>query len=80
MQTKIQKWGNSLGLRIPKAFAQEAHVEEGSVVDVAVKDGELVIRPLRSARYNLKALVQGVNSENLHEAVATGPARGREAW
>lgn len=80
MQTKILKWGNSLGLRIPKAFAKEARVEEGSLVDVAVEDGELVVRALRSQRYDLESLVRGIKTANLHEPVDTGPARGREAW
>lgn len=80
MQTKIQKWGNSLGLRIPKAFAEEARVQEGSIVDVALEDGELVVRPLRSSRYDLQSLVREVKPSNLHEAVDTGPPRGRESW
>ena len=38
MQTKVQKWGNSLGLRIPKSFAEQAGVEAGSEVDLSVED------------------------------------------
>jgi antitoxin MazE len=45
MQTKIQKWGNSLGLRIPRSFAAEAQVEEGATVDLSVEDGRLLVRP-----------------------------------
>ena len=48
MQTKIQKWGNSLGLRIPKSFAAEAQVEEGTTVDMSVQNGRLLLRPLRA--------------------------------
>lgn len=80
MQTKIQRWGNSLGLRIPKAFAEEAHVEAGSTVDIAVEGGELVIRPVRSRRYDLASLVNAVTTKNVHDAVETGPAVGREGW
>ena len=53
MQTRIQKWGNSLGLRIPKAFAEEAGVEAGSEVDLSLEDGELIIRPKRVPKYDL---------------------------
>ncbi len=78
--TKIQKWGNSLGLRIPKSFAEEAGVEAGSEVDLSVKDGELVVRPRRLPTYNLKDLLRGVTAENVHEEIDTGPRVGRETW
>ena len=80
MLTKIQKWGNSLGLRIPKAFAAEASVEAGSTVDIAIEDGDLVIRPVRRPRYSLQELLRGINARNRHEAASTGEPVGREVW
>lgn len=80
MQTKIQWWGNSLGLRIPKSFAQEARVEAGSAVDITVEDGGLVVRPVRPRAYSLRSLVRAINSGNIHEAVETGSPVGRETW
>jgi antitoxin MazE len=80
MQTKIQKWGNSLGLRIPKSFAAEAQMEEGSTVDLSVADGELVVKPLRPRKYVLRDLLRAVNAKNLHGEVDTGDPVGREAW
>ncbi len=80
MLTKVRKWGNSLGLRIPKAFADEASVEEGSTVDLSVFEGRIVVRPVPGPRYELSELLGGVTDENLHGEVATGPLRGREAW
>ena len=80
MQTKIQKWGNSLGLRIPKALAEQAGVEAGSDVDLSVKDGKLVVRPRRRRRYELKRLLQAVTAENVHKEIETGEPVGREAW
>lgn len=79
LKTKIQKWGNSLGLRIPKAFAEEANVQEGSIVDVAVENGHLVVRRQRT-EYDLASLVASIKPENLHGSIDTGPARGRESW
>lgn len=78
METKIQRWGNSLGLRIPKPLAEEAKVEAGSTVDLSIEDGELIVRPLRR-RYDLRSLVRGINSDNLHEEIDTGAPVGREA-
>ncbi len=80
MQTKVQKWGNSLGLRIPRAFAAEARVDEGATVDLSVESGNLLVRPVRPRRYVLRQLLKGVNPRNLHGEVATGDAVGREIW
>ena len=80
MLTKIQKWGNSLGLRIPKAFAAEAEVQAGSTVDICVENGDLVVRPVHRRQYVLSELLKGVNSSNLHEEIGTGDPVGREAW
>ena len=80
MVTKIQKWGNSLALRIPKSFAKEAGVEEGSAVDLFLDGDRLVIRPLRNERYQLSDLLSQVREDNLHEEISTGDALGREAW
>jgi antitoxin MazE len=80
MLTRIQKWGNSLGLRIPKSFAADLEVEAGSTVDIRVENGELVIRPVRRRQYDLRELLSGVNARNLHGEIGTGDAVGREAW
>ncbi len=80
MITKLQKWGNSLGLRIPKSFAAEAQVEAGSTVDISVEDGGLVVRPMRRKKYVLSELLRRVSSQNIHDEIATGEPVGREVW
>ena len=80
MQTKIHKWGNSLGLRIPRAFAEEAGVEAGSEVDLSIHDGDLVVRPARRRKYRLKALLRKMTARNLHGEVDSGHPVGREVW
>lgn len=80
MQTKIQKWGNSLGLRIPRSFAAEAQVSEGATVDLSVENGRLLVRPLRRRKYVLGDLLKKVTPRNMHREVSTGEAVGREAW
>ena len=80
MVTKVLKWGNSLGVRIPRAFAAEAEVEVGSSVDMSVHKGRLVIRPVRRRRFVLQDLVKRISSRNLHGEVRTGAAVGREVW
>ena len=80
MQTRIQKWGNSLGLRIPRSYAAEAQVEAGATVDLSVENGRLLVRPLRVRKYSLKVLLRKVSRRNVHGGVSTGKAVGREAW
>jgi len=80
MRTKIEKCGNSLGLRIPRALAAEARVEEGAIVDLSVENGRLLIRPLRIRKYSLKSLLRKVSSSrNLHRKVSTTSLVGGEA-
>jgi antitoxin MazE len=80
VHTKIQKWGNSLGLRIPRSFAVEAQVEEGATVDLSVQNGQLLVRPVRIRKHALSALLRKVSRRNLHGEVSTGRSVGREAW
>jgi antitoxin MazE len=80
MKTRIQKWGNSLALRIPKSVAAESHLEQGMLVEVSLLDGKLLVTPLRPPAVSLEELLQGITPENLHHEVDTGPAVGNEAW
>jgi antitoxin MazE len=80
MQTRIQKWGHSLGLRIPRALAAEAQVEEGQEVDLTVQNGCLRIRPLRPRRYALTELLKRVTPDNIHAEISSGEPIGRETW
>jgi antitoxin MazE len=80
MQTKIQKWGNSLAVRIPQAFVREAHVRYGTWVDLSVADGKIVIDPHAEPNYRLEDLLKGVTKLNRHSEVDTGRAVGKEVW
>jgi len=80
MRVQIQKWGNSLALRIPKPFAEEAEVREGTVVNLSLAEGKLVAVPDVKRRYTLKQLLSKVTKGNLHKEVSFGRAVGREAW
>lgn len=78
MVTRVQKWGNSLGVRLPKSAAQEAHVRNGSPVDVRVKNGEIIVHPVRRAHFSLGELLKGVRPGNIHTELDAGAPRGRE--
>jgi len=77
--TQISKWGNSLGLRLPKSVALEAQLAEGDTVDVSVDNGAIVIRPSRP-RYALNELVGRITPRNRHAESDWGSPLGHEVW
>lgn len=80
MLTKVQKWGNSLALRIPKAFALDAQLENDSVVEVSLIDGQIVIKLIAAPTWTLEQLLSGINNNNIHHEFDTGNAIGNEVW
>ncbi len=80
MLTKIQKWGNSLALRIPKSFAADAQIKNDSLVEVSLVDGQIVVKPVRPSKWTLEGLLAGVSSDNLHHETDTGDPAGNEVW
>lgn len=80
MRTPVQKWGNSLALRIPRAFAAELGIEKDALVELSLEDGRLVVTPLREPELRLEELLARVTDENRHSEWDTGPAVGNEAW
>jgi antitoxin MazE len=79
MTTQVAKWGNSLGVRLPKAVALDAHLAEGDSVDVTVRDGAIVITPARR-RFTLDELLAQVTPDNIHGETDWGPPAGKEVW
>lgn len=80
MKTRVQKWGNSLALRIPKSFATEVGLRENLAVDISIREGRLVVQPQPEEHLRLKDLLQDITDENLHHEWKTGPAVGKETW
>ena len=80
MRTRVQKWGNSLALRIPKSFAAEVGLAENAAVDLSVKEGRLVVEVEAEKPFRLKDLLDGVTDQNRHGEWRTGPAVGKEVW
>jgi antitoxin MazE len=80
MLTKVQKWGNSLALRIPKAFALDAQLENDSFVEISIVEGQIIITPVAAPSWTLEELLAGINKNNLHNEVDTGFTMGNEVW
>jgi antitoxin MazE len=80
MKTAVQRWGNSLALRIPRTYAAETQISEGTEVELTLKSGALVIRPVLRKRHALADLLKRVTSANRHDSIETGGAVGKEVW
>ena len=80
MKTRVQKWGNSLALRIPKSFAEEAGLRADAPVELSLRGGALVVRPVPPRPPSLEELLRGVTDDNIPGEWDTGPATGKEVW
>lgn len=77
MQAVVQKWGNSLGFRIPSMWAKDNEIKNGSKVEVIAEKGKMIILPQRKT---LEDMMNLVTEENLHSEIETFEAVGKEEW
>ena len=77
MQAVVQKWGNSLGFRIPSLWAKDNNVRSGSKIEVIAEKGKMVILPQKKSLDDMLAMV---NADNIHSEMSTGCAVGKEEW
>jgi antitoxin MazE len=68
MKTHLQKWGNSLAVRVPKSFAEDLGLRDGSPVDMTLADGAIVVKPDRDRDWDLGEMLAGITDDNLHPA------------
>lgn len=80
MRTKIQRWGNSLAVRIPKVFAEEVGLSDDSPIEMRLFKGGLLVEPSSTWAPSLEDLLDEVTDANLHDEVDTGSAQGSEVW
>ncbi len=82
MLAKLQKWGNSQGIRFTKAILDEARIRVGDQVNVLVRKGRIIVEPVRTVhgKYDLKDLVSKIPEDYRAEESDWGPPVGKEAW
>lgn len=81
MPTTVQKWGNSLGIRLPKAVAEQVDLKTGSKIEFDTSGGVLTIRPVRRRRrskYKLSELLARWKGPYPHKGVFDDPPVGKE--
>ena len=80
MRIKIQKWGNSLALRIPKAFAFQSRIRQDEYVNLTLDNDKIIVEPIEEKKYSLEELVAGIKKSNLHKEINFGKRAGAEQW
>jgi antitoxin MazE len=82
MNTKVQKWGNSQGLRLPKHILQDARINIGDDVNVVTRDGVIIISPVKHIRgkYDIRELLSHIPKDYKPEEVDWGKPVGKEVW
>jgi antitoxin MazE len=79
MTIKIARWGNSLGIRIPKQIADQAQLSEGDEIEISREENRLILTP-QKMKYSLEELLDGMTDEHLHPEVDWGESVGTEQW
>lgn len=80
METTIQKWGNSLGVRLPKQVVKKLALQEGTRVEVREEKKAVIISPASQAKISLKERLKLITPENSHEEIDWGSPQGKEVW
>jgi antitoxin MazE len=82
MVTKVQKWGNSQGLRLPRHVLEDAHINIGDDVEITTRDGVIIISPIKRIRgkYDIKELLSNIPEDYMPEEVDWGKPVGKEVW
>lgn len=74
---KVQKWGNSLAIRLPKALCQAINIEEGKEVDFTIQENAIVIKPKAKT---LEEMLEGITPDMYHKEMLNDRAVGKEEW
>jgi antitoxin MazE len=77
MVTSVKKWGNSLGIRLPKSIAEDIVINDGSKLNIIVKNGKIELTKVES-ELNLDDLIAGITEQNLHNEIDSGVSIGNE--
>lgn len=80
MEAKVKKWGNSLGVRIPKSFSAQAGINDGSDIELQLEGNKITIVPIHKSEYSLDELLSKVSEDNIHYEIKTNGSVGNEVW
>ena len=77
MKTTVRKWGNSLGIRIPKAFAVQLGIDSGKDVEITLNGRGMLMRPTKPT---LEEVLKNITPKQVHKETDWGSSVGKETW
>lgn len=82
MVSKVQKWGNSQGLRLSKQLLDQAEISVGDEVEIVVSERQILVKKVAESKpkYDIKELVARIPKGYKAKEVSFGPAVGKEEW
>lgn len=80
MEIQVKKWGNSLGIRIPQAIANQINIQDGSKINLVLENNKIELKPIVPEEYRLDDLVGLIDESNLQTEISSGKAQGNEIW
>lgn len=80
MEAKVKKWGNSLGVRIPKSISSQVGITEGASIEFTIEGDKIILAPIQKKEYSIEELILMVSEENLHYEITTDGPIGKEVW
>jgi len=79
MDITVQKWDNSIAIKIPEIFAKGMNIQKGSHLDLLKVKDKLILKP-RTGKITLKKMLSGITEDNIHSETKTGKVVGNEIW
>lgn len=76
----VKKWGNTLGLRIPQAIANQIDIRDGSKINLVLKNNKIEITSAENNEYQLNDLVEMISESNSHNEISSSQMQGNEIW
>ena len=80
MNTKVQKWGNSLGIRIPISITKSLNIKANTSIEIKIEGDKILMQPIKNIEYDLKKLISHINESNRHDEKEWGNPIGNEIW
>jgi antitoxin MazE len=80
MEAKVKKWGNSLGVRIPKSISTKVGITEGTSIEFSIEGDKIILAPVPPKEYTIEEMILQVSEENLHYEITTDGPIGKEVW
>lgn len=80
MEVRLQKWGNSLGIRIPSNILKSLNIKANDLLSIKEEEQKIVISVCKNKKISLEERFKEYNGQNLSKEFSWDEAKGRELW